>query len=75
MSTLDNIKNAIANQMKIDENTITADSTLETLKIDSLDMVEIVMSLEDELGITLEGVENIKTVQELADAVSALQNK
>ena len=73
MNAFETIRSAIAAQMKIDAATITPESTLETLKIDSLDMVEIVMTLEDELSITLEGIEGFKTVQELADAVASRQ--
>ncbi len=70
MNAFETIQKAIAEQMKIDPAAITPASTLETLKIDSLDMVEIVMTLEDELSISLEGIESIKTVQELTDAVA-----
>lgn len=46
------------------------------LGADSLDVVELVMALEDEYGITLpEGeVENIKTVQDIVEMMERLQN-
>lgn len=45
------------------------------LGADSLDVVELMMALEDEYGITLpEGdVENIKTVQDIVDMLEKLQ--
>ena len=46
--------NYAAKQLEIDASEITPDSTFESLGIDSLDVVEMVMELEGELGIDLE---------------------
>ena len=43
-----------AEQLEIDINDITPDSTFESLGIDSLDVVEMIMELEGELGVDLE---------------------
>ena len=45
------IANYLADQMDINVNDITPDTTFESLGIDSLDTVEMVMDLEDELGV------------------------
>ena len=62
----DKMKVIIAEHVGIDESEITEDTTFEKLGVDSLDTVEMVMSLEDELGVelTLEG--SFGTVGELA---------
>ena len=54
-------------QLELDRDEITPDSTFESLGIDSLDVVEMIMDLENELGVELE-MENqkIATFQELA---------
>lgn len=65
------IAKVIAEKMDIPESEITAEKTLEDLKIDSLDMVEIVMDLEDELGVSLEDMTDVKTV---GDVVAYIQN-
>lgn len=52
-----------------DPGDITAESTLESLKIDSLDMVEIIMNLEEEFSITIDGVADLKTVGELVTLI------
>ena len=44
---------------------ITKDTTFAELELDSLATVELVMNLEDELGITIELDQNIKTVGDL----------
>jgi acyl carrier protein len=57
-----------AKQLEIDASEITPDSTFDSLGIDSLDVVEMVMDLESELGIELEMEDQkIGTFQELAD--------
>ncbi|HIS65491.1 MAG TPA: acyl carrier protein [Candidatus Avoscillospira avistercoris] len=57
----------LAKQMDISVDDIHKDTTFESLGIDSLDMVEMVMDLEEELGVELETEEKLTTVGELAD--------
>ena len=62
-------------QLEIDASEISPDSTFESLGIDSLDVVEMVMDLESELGIELElENENITTFRELADFIDTKMN-
>ncbi|HIT33290.1 MAG TPA: acyl carrier protein [Candidatus Faecousia intestinigallinarum] len=64
-----------AKQLEIDAADITPDSTFESLGIDSLDVVEMVMDLENELGVELEMEDQkITTFQELADFVESKLN-
>ena len=61
-----------AEQLEIDINDITPDSTFESLGIDSLDVVEMIMELEGELGVDLEMEDQkIATFQELADFIDS----
>ena len=54
---------------------ITPESTFESLGIDSLDIVEMIMDFESELGIELEMEDQkITTFQELADFVDSKMN-
>ena len=46
--------NYAAKQLELDVDEITPDSTFESLGIDSLDIVEMIMDLESELGVELE---------------------
>ena len=58
----------LAKQMDISADDITRDTTFESLGIDSLDMVEMVMDLEEELGVELDLEDKkLTTVGELAD--------
>ena len=64
-----------AKQLEIDASEITPDSTFESLGIDSLDIVEMVMDLESELGVELEMEDQkITTFQELADFIETKLN-
>ena len=64
-----------AKQLELDASEITPDSTFESLGIDSLDIVEMIMDLESELGVELEMEDQkIATFQELADFIESKLN-
>ena len=64
-----------AKQLDLDLAEITPDSTFESLGIDSLDVVEMVMDLESEFGIELDMEDQkITTFQELADFIDSKLN-
>ena len=64
-----------AKQLELDAAEITPDSTFESLGIDSLDIVEMVMDLESELGVELEMEdEKIATFGELAAFIETKLN-
>ena len=61
-----------ARTLELDIDDIRPDSTFESLGIDSLDVVEMIMDLESELGIELEMEDQkIATFQELADFIDS----
>ena len=67
--------NFAAKQLELDAAEITPDSTFESLGIDSLDIVEMIMDLESDLGVELEiEDQKITTFQELADFIESKLN-
>ena len=59
-------------QLELDVTEITPDSTFESLGIDSLDVVEMIMDLETELGVELDMEDQkISTFQELTDFIDS----
>ena len=65
MDTFERIRELLAEQLDIDEDKITVDSDiLEDFEADSLDVVDMVMTLEDEFGVEVpdEQIENFHTV-------------
>ena len=64
-----------AKQLELNPDEITRESTFEALGIDSLDIVEMIMDLETELGVELEMEDQkITTFGELADFVETKLN-
>ncbi len=66
------VKNILANQLKADEDSITMDTDIaQDLGADSIDVVELIMSLEDEFGIQVpdEKIEDIKTVGDIVNYI------
>ena len=65
MDTFERIRELLTEQLDIEEEKITMESDiLEDFEADSLDVVDMVMSLEDEFGVEVpdEAVEGLKTV-------------
>lgn len=70
------VRELVAAQLGIDEAVIKPESNFkEDLKADSLDIFELVMSLEDECSVTIpsEELEKILTVQDVVDYIEANQ--
>ena len=65
------IAELIAERNDSDPAEITRDTRFQDVGIDSLDTVEMVMDLEQELGVELEIEEKIATVGELVDFVES----
>ena len=66
--TYEKVRKIIAENLEIDENTITPESVItDDLGVDSLDVVDLVMSFEDEFGVEIadEAVETIRTVGDI----------
>ena len=72
--TIDKVKELLANQLNIEVNKINENSRIiEDLGADSLDMIEMLMALEEEFGITVpdDKAEGLKTVGNVADFIDA----
>ncbi len=61
----------LSQQLDISIEEIREDTTFESLGVDSLDIVEMIMDLEDSLGTELELTEKISTIGELAEFVES----
>ncbi|MBQ7254909.1 MAG: acyl carrier protein [Oscillospiraceae bacterium] len=65
----------LSEQLDIPAEEITRDTTFESLGIDSLDTVEMVMDLESDLGVDLELDEKVATIGELVDFIEKKVNE
>ena len=71
MQIIDKVKEVIAKQLRIDISEISDDSAVvEDLGADSLDIVEMLMTLEDELDIIIpDDATGLRTVKDVADFI------
>ncbi len=70
----DKLKTMVADRLHVSEDEITPDSKfVEDLNADSLEVVELVMALEDEFGVSIpdEDAEQMVTVKDAMDYLKA----
>lgn len=63
----------LSSNLDIDGATVTADATLDSLGIDSLDMVEFTCDIEERCEIEFEQPESIVTVADLVAHIDSLK--
>lgn len=73
MAVIDTVKNILETNLSIDPSTVTEESTLDSLNIDSLDMVELICELEDAEGIDFGEPEGLVTVGDIVKHVESLK--
>ncbi|MFT5933791.1 MAG: acyl carrier protein [Hydrogenophaga sp.] len=73
-TTFQRLQAIVAKDHKLDIETITADSSLESLGIDSLGVAELLFNIEDEFRVTLpvEPVHDLATVGDVARFIDTL---
>ena len=71
MATIDSLKEILNENLDIEPEKVVESATFDELGIDSLDTVEMVMDLEEQLGVDLELEDKIATVGELVDFVES----
>ena len=69
--TFEKIAAIIADKLDIDVNDIKPESSFTEMEVDSLYMVEIMLSIEDEFGVTIEDVTDMQNVSDLCDYVDS----
>ena len=71
--TFEKVQAIIAHQLGIDEAEVQLTTDFENdLKADSLDVFQIISEIEDELDITIDTDQNLKTVQDLVNYIDSL---
>jgi acyl carrier protein len=74
--TFETVRDTLAEQFEIDPYEITMDTNLiDDIGADSLDVVELIMSLEDNYGITIsdEDAAELVTVRKIVDYIERMQ--
>lgn len=63
------IREVICEQLEIESDEVTLDTTFEELGADSLDLFQIVIELEEKYGIQIEEVDGLKTIKDAVNYV------
>ena len=72
--TFEQIAEKLADYKGIDASTITMDSTFEDLAVDSLDIADLVMQIEDEMGVTIELDQEVTDMKALMARIEEAKN-
>lgn len=68
------VKEVIVDQLGIEESEVSLTTDFENdLKADSLDVFQIISEIEDELDITIDTDQNLKTVEDLVKYIESLE--
>ncbi len=70
---LDVVKEVLAENLECEPETITLETEFKSLGLDSLDLVEMVMQLEDKIGCELELNQKLVTVGDLITFIESKQ--
>ncbi len=72
-TTFERLKKLIVEQLGVDEEEVTPTASfVEDLNADSLDLVELIMSLEEEFGMEISD-EDAERIQKVSDAVEFIE--
>ncbi|HSK92883.1 MAG TPA: acyl carrier protein [Candidatus Angelobacter sp.] len=72
-TTFERLKKIIVEQLGVDEEEVTPQASfVEDLNADSLDLVELIMSLEEEFGMEISD-EDAERIQKVSDAVEYIE--
>ncbi|NME84239.1 acyl carrier protein [Clostridium sp. SM-530-WT-3G] len=63
------IREVICEQLEIEKEEVTLETTFEELGADSLDLFQIVIELEEKYGIQIEEVDGLKTIKDAVNYV------
>ena len=72
MDNFEALKKIIVDQLGVDDDAVTADAAIDELGADSLDLVETIMTVEEEFGVKFEDedIEGLKTIGDILDYIA-----
>ena len=73
MATIDMVKDVLVENLDLEGDKIAEDATLESLGVDSLDMVELICDLEEKSDIEFGEPEGIETIGQLVAHIDSLK--
>lgn len=73
MATIDIVKEVLSENLDVEDAKVTEDVTLDSLGIDSLDMVELICDLEEKCDIEFGEPEGVETIGQLVAHIDSLK--
>ena len=67
------VADIVAETMGVDADELTVETTFESLSADSLDLIQLVSAIEEDLGITIDD-DDLTSIKTLGDAVTMIAN-
>lgn len=65
MSTFEKIQAIIVEELEVNPDQVTMESTFDDLDVDSLDFFQVITAIEDEFNVEINDDENIKSIADL----------
>ena len=74
MDTFEKVSDIIGKRFELSETKITMDTTWEEIGADSIDLVDLISELEDELDISIpdDSIEDLKTVGDVVNLIDEM---
>lgn len=73
MATIDTVREVLVENLDLDPEAITEDATMESLGIDSLDMVELVCDIEERCDVDFGEPSGLNTIGEIVAHIDSLK--
>lgn len=71
MATIDTIRKILGDNLSIEPEQIEEDTTLDSIDIDSLDLVELICDIEDAEGIDFGEPEGLETIGDIVEHIDS----
>ena len=73
MATIDTIRKILGDNLSIEPEQIEEDTTLDSIDIDSLDLVELICDIEDAEGIDFGEPDGLETIGDIVEHIDSLK--
>lgn len=73
MATIDIVRDVLTENLDVEPEAVTEDATLESLGVDSLDMVELICDIEERCEIDFGEPEDITTIGQIVEHIDSLK--
>ena len=73
MATIDTIRKILEDNLSIEPEQVEEDTTLDSIDIDSLDLVELICDIEDDEGIDFGEPEGLETIGDIVEHIDSLK--